>query len=293
MGELAREQGARVPGRLVTSAKSWLANPRVDRRAPILPWGAPAGVPRLSPVAASARYLEHLRLAWDAAHPGAGLAEQEIVLTVPASFDEAARELTLEAAAEAGLARVTLIEEPAAAFYDWAAGTGATWPVRWGWKGCRPDRRWCWWSTWAAAPRTSRWSGPRSATGAPRSRGWRSATTSCSAATTWTWPWPARPRRACRRSSTPPASAPWCRPAGSPRSASWPRARRRACRSRWQGADRGSSRGWSRSSSPATRLAASCWTASSRRSSQRIARGARRAPPAWPSWACPTSRIRP
>ena len=121
VGELAREQGARVPGRLVTSAKSWLANPRVDRRAPILPWGAPAGVPRLSPVAASARYLEHLRLAWDAAHPGAGLAEQEIVLAVPASFDEAARELTLEAAAAAGLARVTLIEEPAAAFHDWAS----------------------------------------------------------------------------------------------------------------------------------------------------------------------------
>jgi molecular chaperone DnaK (HSP70) len=121
VGELARDQGARVPGRLVTSAKSWLANPRVDRRAPILPWGAPAEVPRLSPVTASSRYLEHLRRAWDAAHPAAGLQDQEIVLTVPASFDEAARELTLEAAAAAGLRRVTLIEEPAAAFHDWAS----------------------------------------------------------------------------------------------------------------------------------------------------------------------------
>jgi molecular chaperone DnaK (HSP70) len=121
VGELAREQGARVPGRLVTSAKSWLANPRADRTAPILPWGAPQEVPRISPVAASARYLAHLREAWDAARTGAPLAEQEIVLAVPASFDEVARELTLAAAREAGLSRVTLLEEPAAAFHDWAS----------------------------------------------------------------------------------------------------------------------------------------------------------------------------
>jgi molecular chaperone DnaK (HSP70) len=121
VGELAREQGARVPGRLVTSAKSWLANPRADRTAPILPWGAPDGVPRLSPVEASALYLAHLRDAWDAGHPGAPLAEQEVVLAVPASFDEAARELTLAAARHAGLGRVTLLEEPQAAFHDWAS----------------------------------------------------------------------------------------------------------------------------------------------------------------------------
>ncbi len=121
VGELARAQGASVPGRLVSSAKSWLANPRADRTAPILPWGAPEGVPRLSPVAASALYLGHLRDAWDAAHPEAPLAAQELVLAVPASFDEVARELTLAAAREAGLGKVTLLEEPQAAFHEWAA----------------------------------------------------------------------------------------------------------------------------------------------------------------------------
>ncbi|HYD40533.1 MAG TPA: Hsp70 family protein [Anaeromyxobacter sp.] len=121
VGELARAQGARVPGRLVVSAKSWLAHPRADRRAPILPWGAPDGVPRVSPVEASTRYLDHLRRAWNAAHPGAPLEEQELVLAVPASFDEVARELTLEAAGAAGLPRASLLEEPAAAFHDWAS----------------------------------------------------------------------------------------------------------------------------------------------------------------------------
>lgn len=121
VGELAREQGARVPGRLVASAKSWLANPRADRTAPILPWGAPEGVPRLSPVAASALYLGHLRDAWEAAHPDAPLAGQELTLAVPASFDAAARELTLAAAREAGLPRAALVEEPQAAFHDWAS----------------------------------------------------------------------------------------------------------------------------------------------------------------------------
>jgi molecular chaperone DnaK (HSP70) len=121
VGEAAREQGARVPGRLVTSAKSWLANARADRTAPILPRGAPEGVPRVSPVAASALYLAHLRGAWDHAHPDAPLAAQDLVLAVPASFDVAARELTLAAAREAGLERVALLEEPAAAFHDWAS----------------------------------------------------------------------------------------------------------------------------------------------------------------------------
>jgi molecular chaperone DnaK (HSP70) len=121
VGELARSQGARVPGRLVSSAKSWLSHPRVDRTAAILPWGAPEEVPRLSPVTASSLYLAHLRDAWSWRHPGHPLASQEIVLTVPASFDEVARELTLHAAREAGLERVTLLEEPQAAFYDFVA----------------------------------------------------------------------------------------------------------------------------------------------------------------------------
>jgi molecular chaperone DnaK (HSP70) len=121
VGAWARDLGARVPGRLVASAKSWLAHPRADRTAPLLPWGAPEGVPRLSPLDASALYLAHLRAAWDHRHPGAPLAAQELVLTVPASFDQAARELTLRAAEEAGLPRPRLLEEPQAAFHDWAA----------------------------------------------------------------------------------------------------------------------------------------------------------------------------
>jgi molecular chaperone DnaK (HSP70) len=119
VGAFARDQGALVPARHVSSAKSWLCHPSVDRTAAILPWGAPPEVPRLSPVAASARILSHLREAWDAAHPGAPLAEQDLIVTVPASFDEGARALTLRAAEEAGLPRLLLLEEPQAAFYDW------------------------------------------------------------------------------------------------------------------------------------------------------------------------------
>jgi molecular chaperone DnaK (HSP70) len=127
VGELARVQGARVPSRLVTSAKSWLAHGGVDRSAKILPWGAPEDVPRVSPVAASTRFLAHLRAAWDASHPEAPLAEQELVLTVPASFDEVARELTVAAAAEAGLRTLILLEEPQAAFYAWLAAHERDW----------------------------------------------------------------------------------------------------------------------------------------------------------------------
>jgi molecular chaperone DnaK (HSP70) len=126
-GELARRRGAEVPGRLVASAKSWLCHPSVDRAAPILPWGAAedaTDLPRISPVDASARYLAHVRRAWDAAFPREPLAEQEVVLTVPASFDEVARELTLKAATRAGLS-VRLLEEPQAAFYDFMARAGA------------------------------------------------------------------------------------------------------------------------------------------------------------------------
>ena len=88
VGELARRLGARTPGRLIASAKSWLSHPAADRAAPILPWGAADGVPRISPVDASASYLAHVRAAWDASHPDAPLARQALVITVPASFDE-------------------------------------------------------------------------------------------------------------------------------------------------------------------------------------------------------------
>src|SRR5439155_1368533 len=129
VGLLAREQGARVPGRLVASSKSWLCHAAVDRTAPILPWGAGDEVPKVSPVEASARTLTHLREAWDASFP-APLAEQDVVLTVPASFDEVARELTLAAARAAGLPEVVMLEEPQAAFYAWLAANQADWRAR-------------------------------------------------------------------------------------------------------------------------------------------------------------------
>jgi molecular chaperone DnaK (HSP70) len=119
IGRLARQLGAQVPGRLVTSAKSWLSHGAVDRLAPILPWGAADDVPKVSPVQASASYLAHLRAAWNHRHPDAPLEDQEVVLTVPASFDDAARALTVEAARDAGLPRLRLLEEPQAALYDW------------------------------------------------------------------------------------------------------------------------------------------------------------------------------
>lgn len=123
VGEFARAQGAKVPSRLVSSAKSWLCHGGVDRTADILPWGAPREVPRVSPVAASAAYLGHIRDSWNDRFardaPKCRLENQEVVLTVPASFDEAARELTLEAARQAGLVHLTLLEEPQAAFYCW------------------------------------------------------------------------------------------------------------------------------------------------------------------------------
>jgi hypothetical protein len=128
VGELARRQGAEMPDRTVAAAKSWLCHSHVDRRQPILPWNAPAEVPKISPVAASQRYLEHLAAAWEAAHPEAPLAEQHVVLTVPASFDASARELTREAALAAGLpADLVLLEEPQAAVYAWLATIGDRW----------------------------------------------------------------------------------------------------------------------------------------------------------------------
>jgi DNA-K related protein/Hsp70 protein len=121
VGTFARDHGALVPTRQVSSAKSWLSNSAVDRRASILPWGAIDG-PTISPVGASALLLGHLRDAWNDVH-GAQLRleDQEIVLTVPASFDEEARELTVDAAREAGLDRLSLLEEPLAAVYAWIA----------------------------------------------------------------------------------------------------------------------------------------------------------------------------
>jgi len=131
VGELARAQGAAVPSRLVSSAKSWLCHTGVDRSAPILPWQAPAEVPHISPLDASARYLEHLRDVWNetmaAQDPFASLEGQKVYLTVPASFDAVARELTLAAAQRAGLTSVTLLEEPQAAFYAWLAHQGDVW----------------------------------------------------------------------------------------------------------------------------------------------------------------------
>lgn len=126
IGRLARKLGSQVPGRLVASAKSWLSHPQVDRMAPILPWGAEADVAKVSPVAASASYLAHLRNAWNARFPAHPLESQQIVLTIPASFDEGARALTLEAARMAGLPSLRLLEEPQAAFYDWLFRQRAT-----------------------------------------------------------------------------------------------------------------------------------------------------------------------
>ena len=119
-GEYAREQGALAPTLLVHSAKSWLSNAEVDRTARILPWDAQEQGRVLSPVDVSARYLKHIASAWEAAGKGA-IAEHDVVLTVPASFDEEARELTVQAAHDAGITNLTLIEEPAAAFYAWIA----------------------------------------------------------------------------------------------------------------------------------------------------------------------------
>jgi len=127
VGEMARSRGAATPIRLVSSAKSWLCHAGIDRRAAILPHDAPPEVARISPLEASLRYLEHLRAAWDEAHPTAPFVEQEIVVTIPASFDPSARELTAEAAQAAGCAHMVLLEEPQAALYSWIAQSAGGW----------------------------------------------------------------------------------------------------------------------------------------------------------------------
>jgi len=127
VGEFARARGALTPIRLVSSAKSWLCHAGVDRHAPILPNEAPAEVAKVSPLEASTRYLAHLRAAWDAAHPEAPFEQQAITVTIPASFDPAARELTAEAARAAGYAALTLLEEPQAALYSWIQTSAGRW----------------------------------------------------------------------------------------------------------------------------------------------------------------------
>ncbi len=119
IGEAARLLGAKSKGRFVTSAKSWLSHPSVDHGADILPWGSGDDVVKVSPIAASASYLSHIRTVWGHQFPDAPLEKQDIVITVPASFDEAARSLTLESARLAGLHNVRLLEEPQAVCYDW------------------------------------------------------------------------------------------------------------------------------------------------------------------------------
>ena len=134
IGELARKRGAESPNRLVASAKSWLSYAAVDRTAPILPWQAPEEVPKLSPLEASSNFLQYLRTVWDSGEAGEqgqfALAEQDVLLTVPASFDEEARELTRRAAEQAGYDHVTLLEEPQAAFYAWLESQGDAWRHR-------------------------------------------------------------------------------------------------------------------------------------------------------------------
>jgi len=127
VGELARTVGAGTPIRLISSAKSWLCHPGVDRRDAILPAGAPEEVPRISPLDASVHYLKHLRDAWNHLHPEHQLAAQEVTVTVPASFDPAARELTAEAARHVGLENLVLLEEPQAALYSWIQNSHGGW----------------------------------------------------------------------------------------------------------------------------------------------------------------------
>ena len=128
VGEFARRQSADNPDRTVGAAKSWLCQSRIDRHRRILPWQAGEDIPRISPVDASQRYLEHLLEAWNAAFPNAPLEQQHVVLTVPASFDPAARDLTREAARRAGLPdSLVLLEEPQAAVYAWLQQMGDGW----------------------------------------------------------------------------------------------------------------------------------------------------------------------
>jgi molecular chaperone DnaK (HSP70) len=131
VGEFARLQGTKVPSNLVSSAKSWLCHNRVNREDPILPWGRETTVKRVSPVEASAHYLNHMKDAWNYVMSGGDesrrLERQQIIITIPASFDESARELTAEAAQRAGIEDLTMLEEPQAAFYAWISSHEGKW----------------------------------------------------------------------------------------------------------------------------------------------------------------------
>jgi len=127
VGEIARNLGSKTPIRLVSSAKSWLCHAGVDCKSPILPAEAPEEIERVSPFQASVAYLQHLRDAWQNKHPDAPLAQQDLVITVPASFDPAARELTVEAARAVGLDQAILLEEPQAAVYSWIEKSHGDW----------------------------------------------------------------------------------------------------------------------------------------------------------------------
>jgi len=128
IGAFARSRGADFPDRTVGAAKSWLCHNKVDRRAAILPWNAPPEISKISPVTAAQQYLEHLVSAWESEFPDAPIREQQVVLTVPASFDPVARELTREAALAAGIpSDFVLLEEPQSAIYAWLAQQGEQW----------------------------------------------------------------------------------------------------------------------------------------------------------------------
>ena len=127
IGEYARERGSEVPDRLISSAKSWLCNPRINRKEAILPWNAPEGAEKISPFKAMAIFLNHVREAWNRKFPKDKLENQKVVITIPASFDAAARDLVVEAAKDAKLPEAILLEEPQAAFYSWISQNENPW----------------------------------------------------------------------------------------------------------------------------------------------------------------------
>lgn len=127
IGEYARERGSEVPDRLISSAKSWLCNPRINRKEAILPWNAPEGAEKISPFQAMVMFLNHVREAWNRKFPKDKLENQRVVVTIPASFDAAARDLVVEASKKAGLPAITLLEEPQAAFYSWISQNEKPW----------------------------------------------------------------------------------------------------------------------------------------------------------------------
>lgn len=127
VGEIARNLGSKTPIRLVASAKSWLCHTGVDCKSPILPAEAPEEIERVSPFTATVAFLKHLHDAWQNVHADSPLAQQDLVITVPASFDPAARELTVEAARAVGLHQAILLEEPQAALYSWIEQSQGEW----------------------------------------------------------------------------------------------------------------------------------------------------------------------